>query len=396
VAHRDPRFREDRLLGPREIAQMLIPHADAVARDLFPDGRKAGRWWQVGSLDGEKGQSLRIELSGGKRGRWKDYTSGEYGDLLDLFTQRRGGGDPGKGFAAARFWLGLGDRRLPAEESRRLRAESARRQAELKAQAAHEVDSNRRRAVAMWDKARVLKTGEPVDGYLKRRGIDLSRLGRAPAALRYAPSIWAEPGRRCPAMLGAITDNDGQLVSIHRTFLKVHADGIVTKAEMAEEAVKRTLGLYAGHTIKLWRGASGRSWAQMPADETVVIAEGLEDALSVLVNTEIELAVKPSRRAVVVAASELRIIAAVSGGNMLALDLPKQVSRLIVLQQRDPPGSQAEGVLSRAIDRFWAQGREVMLLPPPAWPRIKDLNDLAQVLRRAQGSVATRGLAGAP
>jgi hypothetical protein len=334
--------RRDDQLGPREISQMLAQRAEAVARDLFPEGRKVGRWWQIGSLGGEKGQSLRVTLSGGKRGRWTDYTSEEHGDLLDVFVHHARG-DFGKGIEAARAWLGLGGRSLAPDELRRLKEASARRRAELEAQAVHEVENNLRRALAMWDRARVVTAGEPVDRYLKRRGIDLSRLGRAPAALRYAPSLWAEPGRRCPAMLGAITDNEGNLVSIHRTFLTVQADGIVTKAAMMneDEGAKRTLGRYAGHSIKLWRGSSGKPWAQMPTDETVMAAEGVEDVLSALVNVEIELPPRPGSgrfaRPAVVAASELRAIAAVSGSNFLALELPRQVTRLIMLQQRDPP-----------------------------------------------------------
>src|SRR5260370_263872 len=83
---------------------------------------------------------------------------------------------------------------LAQEERRPLKGASARQAAELEVEAVHEVETNWRRALGMWDKARVLTAGEPVDGYLKHRGIDLSRLGRAPAALRYAPSLWAEPG----------------------------------------------------------------------------------------------------------------------------------------------------------------------------------------------------------
>jgi hypothetical protein len=375
-------------LGPREISEMLAHSAEAVARYLLPNGRKGGRWWEVGSLAGEKGQSLRVTLSGGKRGRWKDYTSEEYGDLLDLFTHCRGGGDSSRGLKEARVWLGLGDdggRNPTPEELRRTKERSERRRAELEAQARREAEVNHRRAVAMWEKARALTAGDAVDRYLKYRAVDLGRLGRAPAALRYAPSLWAAAGRHCPAMLGVITNHDGEPISVHRTFLAVRPDGVVTKAETETGGpVKSTLGAYAGHSIKLWRGRSGKPWAQMPDNETVVVSEGVEDALSFLVDVEVELG--GERRSVVVAASELRIIAAVSGGNMLALELPRRVSRVIILEQRDPPDSSAANMLGRAIDRFQAQGREVLLLPPPAWPQMKDHNNLAQALRRTQSA----------
>src|SRR5262249_22283094 len=139
----------------------------------------------------------------------------------------------------------------------------------------------------------------------------------------------------------------------------------VKKAPVTD--AKKTLGSYRGGSIKLWRGRSGRPWLHMPMGSTVIVGEGIEDALSALVETEIRFpspAGTPLQAAV--PASQLRVIAAVSGDNIAALELPCQVVRLVILQQHDP------------VEK---RGLEVLLLPPPTWAGVKDINDVVRTLR---------------
>ena len=42
----------------------------------LPEGKKIGKDWVVGSLNGEAGQSLRIDI---ESGRWIDFESGDQG-----------------------------------------------------------------------------------------------------------------------------------------------------------------------------------------------------------------------------------------------------------------------------------------------------------------------------
>lgn len=72
-----------------ELAKALADNAQTVAEHLFPNGKRASGEFKVGSIDGEAGQSLSIRLTGTKRGVWKDFSSGEGGDLLDLWARRR-------------------------------------------------------------------------------------------------------------------------------------------------------------------------------------------------------------------------------------------------------------------------------------------------------------------
>ena len=55
------------------IAAALGACAEAVCRRYLPRGRKQGRYWVVGDLDGPKGRSLFVRLSGpGIPGKWTD------------------------------------------------------------------------------------------------------------------------------------------------------------------------------------------------------------------------------------------------------------------------------------------------------------------------------------
>lgn len=74
-----------------EIAGMLARQAEAVASYLLPNGKKEGKWWSVGSVNGEAGNSLKVSLTGEKAGRWTDYANPDHhGDLVDLWTFSRG------------------------------------------------------------------------------------------------------------------------------------------------------------------------------------------------------------------------------------------------------------------------------------------------------------------
>ncbi len=74
---------------------------------LFPAGRFAGHEFVVGSLNGEKGDSLKVALNG-KGSVWADFATGDSGgDLLDLWAQARCGGDVAAAMSEAVTWLGI-------------------------------------------------------------------------------------------------------------------------------------------------------------------------------------------------------------------------------------------------------------------------------------------------
>jgi twinkle protein len=74
----------------KDIAQALADRAEDVAVHLLPNGKKEGHEWRAGSVDGEAGKSLGVHLSGSKAGVWKDFSTDQGGDLLDLWRVCRG------------------------------------------------------------------------------------------------------------------------------------------------------------------------------------------------------------------------------------------------------------------------------------------------------------------
>ena len=58
------------------IAAALGAHAEAVCRRYLPHGRKQGRYWIAGDLDGARGRSLFVRLRGpGVPGKWTEYVA---------------------------------------------------------------------------------------------------------------------------------------------------------------------------------------------------------------------------------------------------------------------------------------------------------------------------------
>ena len=88
------------------IREALHKDAEAVAKRLLPNGKREGQEWRAGSVDGEKGQSLGVHLSGAKAGVWCDFSTGETGDLVDLWAATRRM-NLSEALQEARDWLGM-------------------------------------------------------------------------------------------------------------------------------------------------------------------------------------------------------------------------------------------------------------------------------------------------
>lgn len=76
-------------MNAAELSQRLAAEAASVAQYLLPAGKRKAGEWAAGSTSGEEGQSLSVRLTGAKAGVWKDFASGEGGDLLDLWMAVR-------------------------------------------------------------------------------------------------------------------------------------------------------------------------------------------------------------------------------------------------------------------------------------------------------------------
>ena len=58
------------------IAAALGERAEAVCQQYLPHGRRQGRYWVAGNLDGARGRSLFVRLAPpGTPGKWTDYVA---------------------------------------------------------------------------------------------------------------------------------------------------------------------------------------------------------------------------------------------------------------------------------------------------------------------------------
>ena len=350
-----------------DIVRMLAARAPELARELLPGGRRDGHEWRAGSLAGESGQSLGVRLTGPRAGVWADFASGETGDALDLVAATLFAGDKRDALTWSRRWLGIDSADPRALQQRRQELQVHAERADVEAEA--ERARKQRHAKAMWLSAEPAIAGTPVDWYLRERAIPLSCMPRLPRALRFDPRCWnAEVRAELPAMLAAITNRAGDHVATHRTWLARRADSN-TWGKAPLRKAKMVLGPMAGGLIPLSRGGSGTALKAAGGGETIAITEGVEDGLTVALECP-----------------EWRVVAAVSLGNMAALQLPETLLDVVLVFDRDGENEQARTARDRAVRRYQREDRRVRIVQPPEGH--KDMNAWAMAIARQQAGVA--------
>lgn len=91
----------------RDVVQALESQVMSVVKYLLPNGVLKGSEYEVGSVNGEQGDSLKICVQGSKLGAWCDFAgNGVSGDLLDLWAQTRGLALP-EAMKEARAFVGM-------------------------------------------------------------------------------------------------------------------------------------------------------------------------------------------------------------------------------------------------------------------------------------------------
>jgi len=100
-------------MTPSEIASRLADRVSDVSRHLLPSGKREGAEWRVGSTCGDAGKSLGVCLKGAKAGVWCDFSTGESGDLLDLWCAVKSC-DMRTALTEAKSYLGISDPKLTA------------------------------------------------------------------------------------------------------------------------------------------------------------------------------------------------------------------------------------------------------------------------------------------
>lgn len=371
-----------------DIKAMLVGRIDDVIDRYAPAAAgsytQQGKYWTLnpGRPDRTVG-SFCIHMSGPMAGEWHDYAlsgRGAHGDLIDLIAMACNC-SLGDAIKEARAILGLETadpamaRRL--QEQRRM---AAQRRAEREKADRKNQQAASRKAFGLWLSGQERLRGTPADYYLQGRGINLTRLGRQPRALRFHPALYflehdPETGEvfeaELPAMLAKIDGPNGKCCAVHRTYLQL-VDGVWQKAKV--RAPKKVMGCFARGAIRIStgrgpNGGKGAPLAQCPPGTHVFLTEGIEDALSAMILLPNE-----------------RILAGVSLGNLGQVGLPKNVSRVTIIGDNDGPddgGPGAQAALQSAIRQHQEMGREVRL-----WQNKHGGKDLNDALRAGNPAVA--------
>jgi hypothetical protein len=311
-----------------ELAHRLAREAEAVCRHYLSNGRREGGYWLVGDVRNTPGRSMFVRLKGsvfgkGAAGKWTDAASAEHGDLLDVIRARCGLTDFQDVAMEARRFLGL-----PRPEPR----PGLWRPQQLPSTSAGSSDSANR-LFAMSQPI----TGTIVEAYLRQRGITALH---GTGALRFHPRCYYRPDEHTPtetwpAMIASVTDHDGTLTGVHRTWLSPDGDG---KAPIGTP--RRAMGRLLGNAVRF--GVAG---------DVMAAGEGIETMLSLR-------CVLPT----------MPMVAALSAAHLAALVLPDTLRRLYVAHDNDPAGN---GAMASLIARAQEAGIEAMALSP----RLGDFNE---------------------
>jgi hypothetical protein len=300
-----------------DLARRLAREAEAVCRCYLSNGHRRGRYWVVGDVANTPGRSLFVRLTGpeygkGAAGKFTDAATGEHGDLLDVIHLSLGLRDLHETMDEARSFLSLPrsleSTRPPTNPAPSGSPEAARR---------------------------LFNAGRPIFGtlaeaYLRARGITASLDWYA---LRFHPSAYYRetehaPLEIWPALLAAVTDLDGRMTGVQRTWLDPHRR---TKAPLADP--RRALGHLLGNGVRFG-----------VATDVLAAGEGIETVLALK-------SVLP----------HLPMVAALSSNHLAALKFGASLRRLYVARDNDAAGLRAAQQLR---ERGSAAGLDVRDLLP--------------------------------
>jgi hypothetical protein len=312
----------------REIAARLAANPEAVCRHYLSNGRREGRYWIVGNVHNAPGRSMYVRLTGpsagsGAAGKWTDAATGEHGDLLDIISISCNLDSFAETLHEASRFLALP---MPFLQNANI---SESRSSDLPPGST----ASARRLFAIAHPI----AGTIAETYLRKRGITaLHETG----ALRFHPHCYFRvhenaPLETGPAMLAAVTDLQGAIHGVQRTWLDP------TSGDKAPiDHPRRAMGQLLGHGVRFG-----------VADEIMAAGEGIETMLSL--------------RCIL---PRLPVVAALSANHLAALLFPSTLRRLYVARDNDAAGAAA---LQKLADRASAGGVDVLALRP----RMQDFND---------------------
>lgn len=82
--------KQEQKLSVEVLKQRLHNQLITVLVHLFPYGKIRQPHFVIGNVEGQEGESLKVELTGPKIGMWHDFATGEGGDILSLWGAAKG------------------------------------------------------------------------------------------------------------------------------------------------------------------------------------------------------------------------------------------------------------------------------------------------------------------
>ena len=248
-----------------------------------------------------RGRSLFVRLAPpGVPGKWTDAATNQHGDLLDLIRHRTGAATLGAALAEARAFLAL-----PAASAK-------------DDSGVYDASAAARR---LWRRCRAIG-GTHAEAYLHARGLARCRF----PALRFHPELFYREGagmRRLPALIAAVTGDDGVIHGVQRTWLDPRTPA---KADVAHP--RKALGRIHGRAVRF-------GVADAATGATLLVGEGIETVLSL-----------------VTALPDTVAAAALSAGSLGAFAPPPGLDRLLIAGDRDAAGQRAAARLCHRCARI--------------------------------------------
>lgn len=279
-----------------EIKQGLRDRIIDLCGQLLPDGKRSGRLWVAHNpVTQDYSQSAEFKVALDRDiGAWKDYRTGEKGDVIKL-VQYVMATDVKGALAWSRDFLGFS--RMNADDRRRMaeKAKAARQVAEQKERA----DTLKRmeHAERIWSSGFQDGAASSAEAFARRyfaaRGIPLEEIANRDlqtlrftheqefwkrAVYRYEDGkrIKVKAGPKYPAILSAMRLATGQISAVHMTFLDPLGPRKLPVDKGEDENSKIMFGPSAGAVIRITHGPEGQPPEMARQAFPLLLGEGLE------------------------------------------------------------------------------------------------------------------------
>jgi hypothetical protein len=270
---------------------------------LLPDGRRQGRLWVAHNpVTADHKQSAEFKVALDRDiGAWKDWRTGEKGDVIRLIEYLHGC-DFRQALDWARDFLGM--RNMSPDQRRRMQIEARQAQQDAKDRAADQLLKRMRDAEKLWQRGFQDGAGSAAEAYALRyfqaRNMPLDKIpNRDRQTFRFSPaqeywkraefrhengrSVKVQKGPEYPAVLSAMRLATGQIAAVHMTFLDPLGPRKLPVSKADDENAKLMRGPSAGAVVRISHGPEGEPPETAQKPYPLIMGEGIETTASVAI-----------------------------------------------------------------------------------------------------------------